>query len=142
MSVPNSEWSVWRQMIQLPSNADESLLICVSMGSCKNGIIYGNAMSKKKEKIQRMRSSAEYPRGREFGGKSTRAYRHIHFAVMAIENAAKRMKIPSWEMYRRLKAQNLIHNRLLSHYDALHTQGIDWVAEDTVETLLNWEATK
>ena len=74
--------------------------------------------------------------------KSTRAYRHIHFAVMAIENAAKRMKIPSWEMYRRLKAQNLIHNRLLSHYDALHIQGIDWVAEDTVETLLNWEAAK
>ena len=75
-------------------------------------------------------------------GKSTRAYRHIHFAVMAIENAAKRMKIPAREMYRRLKAQNLVHNRLLSHYDALHTQGIDWVAEDTVETLLNWEAAK
>ena len=91
-------------------------------------------------KNHRMRYSTAYPMGREFGGKSTRAYRHIHFAVMAIENAAKRMKIPSWEVYRRLKAQNLIHNRLLSQYDALHTQGIDWVAEDTVETLLNWEA--
>ena len=74
--------------------------------------------------------------------KLTKAYKHIHFAVMAIENAAKRMKIPSWEMYRRLKAQNLIHNRLLSHYEALHTQGIDWVAEDTVEALLNWESAK
>ena len=74
--------------------------------------------------------------------KMTKPYRHIHFAVMAIENAAKRMKIPSWEMYRRLKDRNLIHNRLLSHYDVLHTQGIDWVAEDTVETLLNWEAVK
>ena len=74
--------------------------------------------------------------------KTTKGYRRIHFAVMAIENAARRMKIPSWEMYRRLKAQNLIHNRLLSHYEALHTQGIDWVAEDTVETLLNWEAAK
>ena len=65
--------------------------------------------------------------------KMTKPYRHIHFAVMAIENAAKRMKIPSWEMYRRLKARNLIHNRLLSHYDVLHTQGIDWVAEDRSE---------
>ena len=93
-------------------------------------------------KNHRMRYSPAYPTGRERGKKSTKAYRHIHFAVMAIENAAKRMKIPSWEMYRRLKAQNLIHNRLLSHYEALHTQGIDWVAEDTVETLLNWEAAK
>ena len=89
-----------------------------------------------------MKYSAIHSMGQESGKKSTRAYRHIHFAVMAIENAAKRMKIPSWEMYRRLKAQDLIHNRLLSHYDALHTQGIDWVAEDTVETLLNWEAAK
>ena len=93
-------------------------------------------------KNHRVRYSAAYPTGRELGKKSTRAYRHIHFAVMAIENAAKRMKIPSWEMYRRLKAQNLIRNRLLSHYDTLHTQGIDWVADDTVETLLNWEAAK
>ena len=91
-------------------------------------------------KNHRMRHSTAYPMGREFDKKSTRDYRHIHFTVMAIENAAKRMKIPSWEMYRRLKAQNMIRNRLFSHYDALHTQGIDWVAEDTVETLLNWEA--
>lgn len=93
-------------------------------------------------KAAKLKCSPAYFMGRELGRKSTRAYRHIHFAVMAIENAAKRMKIPSWEMYRRLKAQNLIHNRLLSHYDALHTQGIDWVAEDTVESLLNWEAAK
>ena len=66
----------------------------------------------------------------------------MHFAVMAIENAAKRMNIPSWEMYRRLKAQGLVHNRLLSCYDALHTQSLDWVAEDTVKTLLNWESVK
>ena len=74
--------------------------------------------------------------------KMTKPYRHIHFVVMAIENAAKKMQIPSWEMYRRLKAQNLVRDRLLSCYDALHTQSIDWVAEDTVETLLNWEAAK
>ena len=107
-----------------------------------NGIIFGAAMAEKKIEDGKVRYSAAYPTGRELGKKSTRAYRHIHFAVMAIENAAKRMKIPSWEMYRRLKAQNLIRNRLLSHYDTLHTQGIDWVAEDTVETLLNWEAAK
>lgn len=72
----------------------------------------------------------------------TKAYRKVHFAVMAIESAAKKMKIPSWDMYRRLKNQNLIHNRLFSHYDSLHTQDIDWVAEDTVDALRNWEAAK
>ena len=91
-------------------------------------------------KNHRMRYSPAYPTRAKHIEKSSKAYRHVHFAVMAIENAAKRMKIPSWEMYRRLKAQNMIRNRLFSHYDALHTQGIDWVAEDTVETLLNWEA--
>lgn len=74
--------------------------------------------------------------------KMTKHFRRIHFAVMAIESAAKKMQVPSWEVYRRLKAQNLVHNRLLSQYEALHTQGIDWVAEDTVETLLNWETAK
>jgi len=35
------------------------------MGSCKNGIIYGNAMREKKEEMARVRYSAAYPMGRE-----------------------------------------------------------------------------
>lgn len=66
-------------------------------------------------------------------------YRRIHLAVSAIENGARLMRIPGVEMYRRLKAQGLIHNRLFARYDVLHTQGMDWVAHDTVETLKNWE---
>ena len=46
-------------------------------------------------KNHRMRYSTAYPKGAERIKKSSKAYRHIHFAVMAIENAAKRMKIPS-----------------------------------------------
>lgn len=66
-------------------------------------------------------------------------YRRIHFAVMAIEGSAKRLNIPGEEMYRRLKKQDIIHSRLLKHYELLHTQSLEWVIDDTIETLTNWE---
>lgn len=66
-------------------------------------------------------------------------YRKVHFAVMAIEASAKRLHMSGQEMYRRLRAQGLIHNRLFRHYELLHTQSLDWVVDDTIETLHNWE---
>ena len=70
---------------------------------------------------------------------SSETYRKVHFAVMAIEASAKKQHLSGEEMYRRLRKQGLIHNRLFRHYELLHTQSIDWVADDTIETLLNWE---
>ena len=67
-------------------------------------------------------------------------YRRIHFAVMAIESGARKLNISGKEMHDRLKKQGLIHNRLIKRYEDLHTQSLDWVADDIVETLLNWEA--
>ena len=58
---------------------------------------------------------------------------------MAIEASAKKAQTSGKTMYDRLKAQGLIHKRLFTHYDMLHTQSIDWVADDTLETLNNWE---
>ena len=66
-------------------------------------------------------------------------YRKIHFAVMAIEGSANRQDVTGQEMYFRLKAQDLIRLRLFRHYDLLHTQSLDWVVDDTIETLNNWE---
>ena len=66
-------------------------------------------------------------------------YRKIHFAVMAIENGARKLNISSQEMEERLMKQDLIHQRLIGQYDMLHTQSLDYVADDIVETLLNWE---
>jgi len=70
---------------------------------------------------------------------SSKQYRKVHFAVMVVEAAAKKQKVKGEVMYQRLKAQDLIHQRLLQHYEALHTQSLDWVVEDTIETLNNWE---
>lgn len=67
-------------------------------------------------------------------------YRHVHFAVMAIESGAKKLGITGKAMFDRLQKQGLIHNRLFKRYEELHTQSLDWVAEDISETLLNWEA--
>ena len=69
----------------------------------------------------------------------TDTYNRIHFAVMAIEACAKKANLTGKEMHDRLKRQGLIHKRLLRHYEQLHTQSLDWVTDDTIETLNNWE---
>lgn len=70
---------------------------------------------------------------------SNETYRKIHFAVMAIEASAKKEKISGKEMHDRLMLQDLIRKRLIRYYDQLHTQSLEWVVDDTIETLNNWE---
>ena len=67
------------------------------------------------------------------------SYRKIHFAVMAIESGAKKLNISGQEMERRLQEQDLIRPRLIGQYELLHTQSLDYVADDIAETLINWE---
>ena len=67
-------------------------------------------------------------------------YRRIHFAIMAIESGARKLGISGKEMHDRLQKQGLVHRRLINKYEELHTQSLDWVADDISETLLNWEA--
>lgn len=67
-------------------------------------------------------------------------YRKIHFAVMAIESGAKKLNISGREMEQRLQKQDLIRRRLIGHYDLLHTQSLEYVANDIAETLINWES--
>jgi len=69
-------------------------------------------------------------------------YRKIHFAVMAIESGAKKLNISGDEMEKRLENLDLIHKRLIGQYEMLHTQSVDYVADDIAETLLNWERNK
>ena len=66
-------------------------------------------------------------------------YRKIHFAVMAIESGAEKLNISGQEMEDRLQKQDLIHQRLIGQYEMLHTQSIDYVANDISEALVNWE---
>ena len=66
-------------------------------------------------------------------------YRRVHFSVMAIEACAQHEHVSGPAMYQRLKAQDLIRQRLFRFYEQLHTQSLDYVVNDTLETLANWE---
>jgi hypothetical protein len=63
----------------------------------------------------------------------------MQFAIIAIETAAKKLNISPSELAERLEKQELIEGRLFKYYDTLHTQSADYVADDIIETLLNWE---
>ena len=63
----------------------------------------------------------------------------VHFAVLAIEAAAKKMNVSPEEMQQRLKAQNLIEVYIVKYYDVFHTMSLEHVADDTIEALLRWE---
>ncbi|MCQ2128012.1 MAG: DUF3791 domain-containing protein [Bacteroidaceae bacterium] len=70
----------------------------------------------------------------------TPTYRKIHFAVMAIESGAAKLNISGREMEQRLQKQDLIRRRLIGQYELLHTQSLEYVADDIAETLINWES--
>ena len=66
----------------------------------------------------------------------------VHFAGMAIGAAADLMGITPSEMYNRLDKVGLVKNLLFDLYDVEHTQSLEYVAEDVVEALNNWEKTE
>ena len=66
----------------------------------------------------------------------------VHFAVMAIGAAADLMGITPSEMYNRLDKVGLVKNLRFDSYDVEQTQSLEYVAEDVVEALNNWEKTE
>lgn len=63
----------------------------------------------------------------------------MQFCIIAIETAAKKMNVTPSELTMRLEAQGLIDGRLIKFYDTLHTQSANYVADDIIETLNNYE---
>lgn len=62
------------------------------------------------------------------------------FAVIAIEAVAKKLGVSPTEVSNRLDKYGLIENRLFKYYDTLHTQSQEYVADDIIETLKNYES--
>lgn len=52
------------------------------------------------------------------------------------------MGITPSEMHERLDKVGLVKNLLFDLYDVEHTQSLEYVAEDVVEALHNWEINK
>lgn len=63
----------------------------------------------------------------------------LRFAVIAIEEAAKKYATNPSQLARRLAKQGLIGGRLWKYYDLLHTQSRDYVADDLMEALKHKE---
>ena len=63
----------------------------------------------------------------------------MQFCIIAIETAAQKMGIPPSELVCRLEHQDLIDGRLIRFYNTLHTQSANYVADDIIETLYNYE---
>ena len=66
----------------------------------------------------------------------------LQYCVIAIETAARKMGITPSELVVRLERQDLIDSRLIRYYDTLHTQSADYIADDIIETLYNYEHDK
>lgn len=71
--------------------------------------------------------------------KETLEDRKVRFAVIAIEEGAKKLGVAPWTFCQRLARHDLINGRLMKFYDTLHTQSKAYVADDIVETLLEYE---
>lgn len=63
----------------------------------------------------------------------------LAFAASCVEGAARKLGIPYIEVYERMKKVELIDNYILKHYDTLHTESREYLIEDVIECLNNWE---
>lgn len=63
----------------------------------------------------------------------------LAFAASCVEGAARKLGVPYIEVYERMKKVELIDNYILKHYDTLHTENREYLIEDVIECLNNWE---
>lgn len=63
----------------------------------------------------------------------------LAFATSCVEGAARKLGVPYIEVYERMKKVELIDNYILKHYDTLHTESREYLIEDVIECLNNWE---
>lgn len=64
------------------------------------------------------------------------------FVATCIETTARWLGTSYKEVYQRMKRVNLIEQYILPHYETLHTESRENLAEDLVECMKNWEESK
>lgn len=63
----------------------------------------------------------------------------LAFAASCVEGVARKLGVPYIEVYERMKRVDLIDKYILKHYDTLHTESREYLIEDVIECLNNWE---
>ena len=64
------------------------------------------------------------------------------FVATCIETTARWLGTSYKEVYQRMKRVNLIEQYILPHYETLHTESRENLAEVLVECMKNWEESK
>ena len=62
------------------------------------------------------------------------------FVATCIETTARFLNVSYKEIFSRMKKVGMIENYIFKNYETLHTQSREYIAEDMVECLKNWEA--
>lgn len=63
----------------------------------------------------------------------------LAFAAQCVEGTARKLGVPYIDVYNRMKKVDLINKFILPHYDMLHTESYEYLIEDVIECLTNWE---
>lgn len=63
----------------------------------------------------------------------------LSFATSCVEGVARKLGVSSIDVYERMKKVDLIDKFILKHYDTLHTENYEYLIEDVIECLNNWE---
>ena len=64
------------------------------------------------------------------------------FVATCIVTTARWLGTSYKDVYQRMKRVNLIEQYILPHYETLHTESRENLAEDLVECMKNWEGSK
>ena len=62
------------------------------------------------------------------------------FVATCIETTARFLNVSYKEIFTRMKKVGMIENYIFKNYETLLTQSREYIAEDMVECLKNWEA--
>ena len=63
----------------------------------------------------------------------------LAFAAQCVEGTARKLGVPYIEVYNRMRKVDLINKYILPHYDMLHAESREYLIEDVIECLTNWE---
>ncbi len=63
----------------------------------------------------------------------------LAFAASCVEGTARRLGVSYIEAYNRMRKVDLINQYILPHYDMLHTESSEYLIDDVIECLTNWE---
>ena len=62
------------------------------------------------------------------------------FVATCIETTARWLNVPYIDVYQRMKRVGLIEKYILPHYETLHAESCENLAQGLVDCLNNWEA--